>query len=212
MLIKKRDFRRISNCRDVKKIYVIATEGEKTEPKYFNDLKALYRNPLVHVEVLKRQNSASSPNRVINVLNKFKSLYELKQADELWILIDKDNWGNRNLSITAAQCRQKKYYLAVSNPCFEVWLLLHLRDISKYGSHKIRALSENTNRDLEREIRRICGSYNKSNLDSSKFLSTVRIAIRRARKLDINPQHRWTNSIGTRVYRLAEKIIPNLNT
>lgn len=209
MLIKKRDFRRVSNCRDVKKIFVIATEGEKTEPVYFNDLKALHRNPLVYVTVLKRQNSASSPNHVIRELNRFKSLYELKPKDELWIVVDRDNWGYRNLSTTARQCLQKKYNLAVSNPCFEVWLLLHLRDISKCSPQKIMALSENTTRDLEKEIRSICGFYNKSNPDTSKFLPHVKIAIRRAKKLDINPSHRWPNSIGTTVYRLAEKIIQN---
>ena len=209
MLIKKRDFRRVSNIRNVKKIFVIATEGEKTEPVYFNDLKALHRNSLVYVKVLKRQNSASSPAHVIKELNRFKSHWELKADDELWILIDKDNWGNKNLSITATQCVQKKYYLAVSNPCFEVWLLLHLRDISRCSRQKIRALSENTNRDLEKEIRCVCGYYNKSNPDTSKFLPNIKIAIRRATKLDINPKHRWTNSIGTRVHRLAEKIIQN---
>jgi len=209
MLIKKRDFRRVSNIRNVKKIFVIATEGEKTEPIYFNDLKALLRNPIVYVAVLERQSSASSPNHVLNELDKFKSHFELKSDDELWILIDKDNWGNRNLSITAAQCVQKKYHLAVSNPCFEVWLLLHLRDISRCKTDKIKALSENKNRDLEKEIRCVCGYYNKSNPDTSKFLPNINTAIKRAKKLDINPQHRWTNSISTRVYRLAEKIIQN---
>lgn len=207
MLVKKRDFRRISNLREVKKVFIIATEGEKTEPKYFNDMKYFYRNSVIHVEVLKRLDSASSPQHIIGQLNQFKSNFDLENHDELWLLIDRDNWGDAKLSDIAAQCSQKKYHLALSNPCFEVWLLLHLKDITKYPKTKIIAFEGNKNKELDKEIRRICGSYNKSKLNTKNFLPNMENAIDRAKKLDIEPDHRWPNTIGTRVYKLAEKII-----
>lgn len=97
--------------------------------------------------------------------------------------------------------------MALSNPCFEVWLLLHLKDITKYPKTKIIAFEGNKNKELDKEIRRICGSYNKSKLNTKNFLPNMENAIDRAKKLDIEPDHRWPNTIGTRVYKLAEKII-----
>jgi len=164
-------------------------------------------NPRVHVEILERLTSSSSPEHVLEELNKFKSKYKLNKDDELWMAIDLDRWHQRNLSSVATQCSQKGYYLAVSNPCFEVWLLLHLRDLSSYSVDQIEKFLQNSNRDLEIEIRNILGSYNKSNPDTSKFLPHVHKAKKRARRLDLNPEDRWPNSIGTRVYLLVEKII-----
>src|SRR5260221_11407935 len=92
----KRQFKprvRGSGFRDAKLI-VIATEGSKTEKKYFNDLASddRYRNPRVHVEVLERTSTASSPNHVIEELNKFRSVFKLNKFDELWLVIDVDRW------------------------------------------------------------------------------------------------------------------------
>ena len=60
---------------------------------------------------------------------------------------------------------------------------------------------------LEEELISLVGSYNKSNFDTSQFLPHVEIAIERARSLDKYPEHRWPNSLGTRVYLLAENIV-----
>jgi len=204
----KQKFKRRSGYRDAK-LFVIATEGKKTEPRYFKDFSSrnYYYNPRVHIEILERLTSSSSPEHIIEELNKFKSRYSLNRNDELWMVVDLDRWHQRNFSSVATQCRQKHYFLAVSNPCFEVWLLLHLKDLSEYNQDQIRQFTKNSNRDLEREIRNILGSYNKTNPDTSKFLPHIHKAIRRARDLDKNPSDRWPNSIGTRVYLLTEKII-----
>lgn len=204
----RKKFTRRSGFRDAK-LFVIATEGQKTEPKYFKDFasREYYYNPHVHVEILERLTPSSSPVHVLEELNKFKSKYNLISKDELWMIIDLDRWHQRNLSDVATQCSQKGYHLAVSNPCFEVWLLLHLKDLSDYSIEEINRFTQNFNRDLEREIRNILGSYNKSNPDTLKFLPLIHDAIKRAKNLDQNPHDRWPNSIGTRVYLLAQKII-----
>ena len=58
------------------------------------------------MEVLKRLDSASSPQHIIGQLNQFKSNFDLENHDELWLLIDRDNWGDAKLSDIAAQCSQ----------------------------------------------------------------------------------------------------------
>jgi hypothetical protein len=200
MPLIRRDFKRRSGSRDAK-LFVIASEGQKTEPKYFEDLKRFHQNHRIHIEVLKRINCSSSPQAVLKQLKKFKLEYNLNINDELWMIIDLDRWTQRNLSSIAAQCIQNNFFLAVSNPCFEIWLLLHLREISQNDHVRFSNCSI-----LERELKLILGSYNKANLDTSRFLPSINIAIIRAKKLDVNPGHRWPNSLGTRIYKLIENL------
>jgi len=121
----RKPFIRRTGFRDAKLI-VIASEGQKTEKMYFNDLKDEYARSSLHVEVLERFVSASSPSHVLACLNKFKTKYRLRRDDELWMVIDIDRWTEQNLSDVAGKCRDKGFLIAVSNPCFELWLLLHL--------------------------------------------------------------------------------------
>ncbi len=54
---------------------------------------------------------------------------QIGDEDELWICIDADHWirgsHQRELAEVLRQCRSNGYGVAISNPCFEVWLLLH---------------------------------------------------------------------------------------
>lgn len=206
MPIIRKQFIRRSGLRDAK-LLVIASEGQKTEPKYFTDLKDAYTRSGLHVEVLERSQSASSPLHVLAHLNKFKTKYKLRRDDELWMVIDVDRWPEHNLRDVAGKCRDKGFCLAVSNPCFELWLLLHLDEFDLYDHEQKNCLFQNSHRFIEKEIRRILGSYNRSNLDTSKFLHHVENAVARARILDVDPGSRWPNLLGTKVYLLVEKII-----
>jgi hypothetical protein len=81
MVSEKRHFKPLKRppaFRDTKLI-IIATEDTKAEPKYFNDLATYYRNPRVHVEVLSRSYTASAPEHVITMLDKFKQKYHMNQ-------------------------------------------------------------------------------------------------------------------------------------
>ncbi|HEY83828.1 MAG TPA: RloB domain-containing protein [Chloroflexi bacterium] len=192
---------------------IIATEGTNTEKKYFEDLASpeYYHNPRVHIEVLQRLTTASSPEHIIKLLDQFKRQFRLNKYDELWMVIDMDRWGDAKLSNIATQCKQKQYFLAVSNPSFELWLLLHIKSLADYTQSELEEFIENKkiNRrtKLEKELVKILGSFNKNNPDTSQFLPYVDIAIDRARGRDTNPDHRWPISLGSRVYLLAENII-----
>ncbi|WP_069472057.1 RloB family protein [Candidatus Marithrix sp. Canyon 246] len=104
------------------------------------------------------------------------------------------------------------YFLALSNPCFELWLLLHIKSLEEYPDNALDEFLENkkvssSRTRLEAELINLLNSYNKSNLDTAQFLPFVKQAIERAKKLDTNPKQRWSNGLGTRVYQLVEKII-----
>jgi len=120
------DFKRKSSFRDAKLI-VVATEGENTEPKYFEALKAAYLNPRIHLEIIPSKGGKSSPKHILQNLIEFKNEYRIREDDELWIVIDRDfkSWTIKELSECLQLCKQKKIKVALSNPCFEIWLLLH---------------------------------------------------------------------------------------
>lgn len=202
--------KRPSAFRDAKLI-IIATEDTKAEPKYFKDMAAFYKNPKVHVEVLRRPSTASAPEYVIHMLDSFKRKYHLNPNDELWMVIDVDRWGERKLRLIATQCRQKNYFLAVSNPCSDVWFLLHKKSLEDYPEETLKEFQENKKSNnktrLEIELVRVFGEFNKSNLNTSIFLPFVKDAIERARRSDTGSKHRWPIKLGTRIYLLVEKIM-----
>lgn len=211
----RRDFKRKSGFRDARLI-VVAAEGEETEKQYFEGLKTYVANPKIHVEVLERLDSASDPARVIALLDKFRSEYRLRKGyDQLWLVIDVDRWRSRKLAIIAKECAQKQYHLAVSNPCFEVWLLFHVQGLEAYSSERRNELfankKEGSRTCIERELLTLLGSYNKANLDLGYFAPRASIAIQNARNSDHDPDARWPNELGSRVYLLAEVIVTQQN-
>lgn len=195
------------------RLIIIATEGIQTEVQYFNALKLdeRYRNSKVHVEVLERPATDSSPQHVMDMLRDFEAKFSLNEYDELWLVIDLDRWGDKKISDIAAQCVQKRYQLAASNPCFEIWLLLHVTSLDHFTTDELKRFEENKKETarspLELELIRICGEFNKSNLNESYFMPHVETAVVRAKAVDIHPDHRWPNQLGTRVYLLVESIM-----
>ncbi len=181
------------NNRDAK-LFVIATEGSKTECQYFK----MFQDSRIHIEILATgKANDSAPQHVIERLNEFSRKYDLGKEDTLWLVSDVDEWGEKNLSLVCRQARQKNYQLAISNPCFEAWLCLHFGDLEP---------TDLTCQDLKKRLRVILGQYNSSNLQTEAFRSQVNAAIQRAKELHPDPNQNWTPTPGSHVYRVVEKI------
>ena len=199
------------------RLIVIASEGKDTERIYFKALAKEYTNPRVHVHILERseaEQNNSSPEHVLKQLNDYKEQYALEADDELWLVVDKDRWTDAMLSRVATECAQDEYmHMALSNPCIELWLLLHLVDISilTHEEHlqwlENRRKSKNTDPYLKVRLRQEMGSYHESAYDAQMLIANVETAIERARTLDKNPADRWPQTLGTRVYLLAESVM-----
>lgn len=194
-------------------LIIIATEGKETEKKYFDDMAspAYFHNARVHVKVLSNIDNQSSPEKVMAQLDSFRRRYKLNKADQLWLVVDFDRWGEEKLARVTRECRQKNYRVAVSNPCFELWLLLHLRALDEYSAEEIQDIRQNrhvTRHDtyLDRELSRLLNGYDKANLKTRLLLPHLSLAIERARAIDHDAEARWPNDLGTRVYLLATEI------
>ncbi|MEZ5471371.1 MAG: RloB family protein [Marinicella sp.] len=205
------DYRRISGIRKPDLI-VIAFEGKNTEPQYFESYKEQILDQLnsqLKLKILNgRKSHQSSPTDVINELDEFKKEFSLNAGDELCAVIDRDkqSWSEKQLSDVAKKCDQKKYLLALSNPCFELWLILHHIDVSNLSDEKKEQILENKNEHMKKLIRSHVGSYNPSKLNFDDFKEGISLAVERAEKLDLGNKGRWPNKIGTRVYLIVKKI------
>lgn len=199
------------------RLIIIAAEGKDTERIYFKALAQEYANPRVHVHILERsreEQNNSSPEYVLSQLNDYKRRYELEADDELWLVVDKDRWTDAMLSRVARECTQdSSMQMALSNPCFELWLLLHIEDVSSLTPEEQklwlenRRKSKNTDPYLKVRLRRHLGAYHEADYDAKMLVAHVEEAIARARLLDKDHADRWPQGLGTRVYLLAESII-----
>lgn len=193
-------FRGIRAQRRVRKLFVIATEGSKTEAHYF----ALFQGPMarknIKIEVLPTRGGASSPAAILRRLNEYAHKNQLSNSDELWLVIDVDRWGDKMLQAVATECKKRKFHTAVSNPSFELWLLLH--------QEKPRI--PRTVKECIRELERLLGAYDKAEYDTSVLADNVHYAIEHARRLHQSaedPEELWPKEPGSHVYLLVSRIL-----
>ncbi|MFA8341389.1 MAG: RloB family protein [Rhodothermaceae bacterium] len=213
---ERKNFNRSGFKRKVHSLFIIATEGEKTEKQYLNALQCCeqFNDKKIFIETIVTKKGNSSPRSVISRLDVFKKEYSIAEDDELWLVIDRDkqSWEADEISQVAQSCCQKKYFLAISNPCFELWLLLHKKKLSDYSENEQISLFENkrvnkTRTKLEQELKDVFGSYNKANLRTQDYIPYVNTAIQNSSALDDKPNERWPSNLGTHFYKLAKKLL-----
>jgi len=133
-MIKYKSFKRTEGIRSGR-LFVIATEGKDSERIYFEALKNEIQMSQIKLEILPSENNKSAPNKVYDRLANYCDEYDIEDDDQLWLVIDKDRWTDKMLSDIAQLCNEKKsFFMGLSNPCFELRLLLHYEDVSKYAS------------------------------------------------------------------------------
>ena len=205
---QRRPFQRKLEFRDAS-LFVIACEGAVTEPKYFNGLKEKLHASRIRVLILQRLDaSRSSPEAIKGMMNNFVRLESLRDGDQLWLVIDRDSWPIKTISEVAQDCHQKGYFLAVSNPCFEFWLLLHFEDVANQAEERKKEIFQNKKDFLKKEIVRILEEYPNAHsiFDFDDFDHRTKEAVRRARQMD-DPNVRWPDGLGTRVHLLVGNLI-----
>ncbi len=199
-------------------IIVVASEDTHAVKQYF----AKFRARRIQYKVLPTEDGNSSPTAVIQRLDEYRKKYAQEEGDELWICIDTDRWvqnnHQRNLSRVLQECRQKSYRIAISNPCFEVWLLFHFTDINddllcEMLEKPLGTSLGSEDRDslrcpaVERQLRDLAGGYSKAKVSNFQLTaSQVREATERARTCD-NTTSVIPSCPGSRVYMLIESLL-----
>lgn len=165
--------------------------GVSTEVDYFESMKeSLGESATVAARV---EGAGVAPVQVVraavNHRNRRPGAY-----DEVWCVFDVDDF---DILPALAEARRQNVNLAISNPCFEVWLLLHHADCTSHCSGYA---------DVVRRLKKHVPSYEKSRLSYSAFAHGVSDAINRAKRLG-SAADGWRHNPSTSVWRLVERIV-----
>ncbi|WOE40036.1 RloB family protein [Acinetobacter chinensis] len=216
-------FERTSSVTDVRKIFLIAAEGFKTEYYYLNALNERYGRVcrLLPFKRPPEEASHSAPNKVLEQLKREASKLNLKKEDSCWLVVDRDSWGQL-LTKAINECKTLKYNSIVSAPCFEVWLLFYFKKLDELSEDEKSKLILNeyvTTREtyieklltsFMKEIR--LGQY-KANKELPEFFfvpNNIQKAINEAHnieKMEIlnNGSYEFPTLIGSQIYKMLSQ-------
>ena len=109
-------------------LIVISTEGKYTEPRYFRSL-APDESHRLKISITENENNESSPNRVLARLKDHLANNDefYRELDYACIVVDVDD--HATLDATCQEAKSLGYHVLVSNPAFELWLVLHRVDV-----------------------------------------------------------------------------------
>lgn len=187
---------RSSAFKKTKRLFVIATEGAETEPLYFFEFNP-GRDGSFRLKVLGNPNHKSRPVEVVKRLLAYEKNERPGPDTEYWAVIDRDAWSDDELREAWNLMKDRRgYHLALSNPCFELWLWLHLKPNRPF----------NDRHDCQRSLSREWPEFTKGDYDAAKLMPLVQVAGERAKELDEEPDKPWPDGQATRVYRLVERL------
>lgn len=124
---RAKDLKRRTAVRPERKTIVIFCEGENSEPDYIKGLKRLphvQRNAAVNIEIHPEQ---GVPLTLVQMAADRKQ--RDREVDECWCVFDVE-WPKQhpNLDRALTLARSNDIRVAISNPCFELWLILHFEN------------------------------------------------------------------------------------
>ncbi len=164
------------------KTILIVTEGEKTEPSYLTALRDRLR--LSSADVVVSKADGTDPVSVVNfaIENAAERKRRAKKStiivpyDSVWAVFDTERYDtNPKLKEAIMIAKGKKINLAISNPCFEYWILLHF----EYTTAQFASCD-----DVIRRIRD-CGyvrDYKKGDIPTEILIPKIPIAVKYAEK------------------------------
>ena len=200
-MARKRDsLQRRGPRRQPKQRFLIVCEGTVTEPCYFRDVRHVERS-LIELQIEPRATPKTIVERAVE-LKKQANRDAKRRADdnlkydEVWCVFDVDD--HRLIVEAKEQAKANGVEVAISNPCFELWALLHFQD---------------QRADIERgKVQHLCATcmpgYEKK-LDYEALRPKYSDALKRAEDLE-----KWHDSRGTvganpstPVHRLVQRIM-----
>jgi hypothetical protein len=168
---KKRPLDRTANVVRDANLIVIASEDKYAVRQYFE----FFRSTKIQFKVLETEDGKSAPEHVLDRLDEYMREFDMGEGDKFWLVCDCDHWNKtghlKNLIGVIRECRQKRIQVALSNPCFELWLILHFAEFPR--ADKI------TCTEVEKQLRKAVGAYDKTKvynlpIDGERVKSAVK--------------------------------------
>lgn len=121
--------RRRTKVRQLAPVFHIFCEGEKTEPNYISRYKDLFCANAVAVKVEKTEKN--TPVQLVEEAVRCRQSGANSPMDEYWVVYDRESPTKYSEKLHAKArelAKNNDIHIALSNVCFEVWLLLHKQD------------------------------------------------------------------------------------
>jgi len=131
--------------RQTKIQFTLFCEGRKTEPLYFIALKNRDNGSLISIQfgdkgrapitlAEKAVKFVKSPGSVRGRGGR-RNLFE--ERDQVWVVFDRDE--HERFDEAVSLCEANGIGVARSNPCFEIWLILHMVDYDRQDDrHRVK--------------------------------------------------------------------------
>ena len=113
---------------DERKYFLIVTEGERTEPLYFNYFKNYLPKKLLEtIEVSgEGDNTMNIVKKAIELRNE-RNLSLKPKFDEVWAVFDKDDFPSSRFNTAVGLANREGINSGHSNQSFELWYVLHFQ-------------------------------------------------------------------------------------
>ena len=200
----KRDWKRRERNQRQNPRFLIVVEGEVTEPQYLEAIKKSRK--IRSVDMVIDSPPPTSPRQIVEkARDRRKQAKKNDPYDAVWCVFDVEAKATQqarpDLDDAIQMAKDNKIYIALSNPCFELWILLHTEDCrAAIYSGKVQHRCK------------LCGLVDGKHLSNpDEVLASYQIAYGRARDLDSMHQLNGTQRIedqnpSTGIYKLVEAI------
>lgn len=139
----------------------------------------------------------SAPKNMLARLHKFLPENSMESGDQIWFVLDVDRWKRESIEDLRNLCAgYQGWGIAISNPCFEVWLYFHKGD-----PRQIEAKNP-------KDFKRLLDTLHPSGYSVEDFTPLISIAAIGARQADPTPDHDYPDQWATtKVYHLADEML-----
>jgi hypothetical protein len=128
--------KRRSPTREPRRRFTLFCEGKNTEPLYFNALRVRLAHALIEIRINKAAGvpytiaeQAVQLAKETRCANRRRKRDSYEERDQIWAIFDRDEHPRYEEAV--ALCVASGVHIARSNPCFEIWLILHEQDYDK---------------------------------------------------------------------------------
>lgn len=176
--------------RKTNKLILIICEGKDTETEYFENFNSKYTKVQVKIADKsskgKNKGKATDPENLVKKAVQFKKDYEIeeKNGDRVWCVFDIDiNYNNNNNAMQSKineiqkaklKSDKNKIRLGMSNPCFELWYLLHF----EYTTATMKSYS-----DVQKKLSKYIKDYDKTKDVYYLLKDRIDTAVKNSKKL-----------------------------
>jgi len=154
-------------------LVVIASEDRYAVRQYFD----FFESTRIQFRVLETPDGKSAPEHVLERISEYLKNFAIGEGDTFWIVCDCDHWVEpnhiQNLTHVLRECRKKRVKVALSNPCFDLWLLLHFAEFPTESMLTCKEIAD--------RLRTAAGRYDKTRvynlpIDNEKVSHAVKRA------------------------------------